>query len=93
MTIVDELTPVYYELLRIGIQRDPDAGVIAIADLNIRNAACRVIATDNPCAPVPRRAGQRGQYAHGVDPGGQPARAGTGGAGHLWHGLPVYPGD
>lgn len=35
MAILDELTPAYYEVLRLGMQRDGD--VVAIYDIAIRN--------------------------------------------------------
>ena len=47
MAIVADLTPVYYSLTRIGLQRD-GADVVAIADLRILNASGRQLATHNP---------------------------------------------
>lgn len=47
MSIIEELTPVYYKLLRIGLQQK-NGNVIAIADMHILNADGRVLATHNP---------------------------------------------
>jgi hypothetical protein len=47
MTIVDDLTPVHYQLNRIRFHRQ-GADVIAIADLQILNAAGDRIAADHP---------------------------------------------
>lgn len=47
MSIIDDLTPVYYRLMRIGLQRD-GLDVVAIADLTILNAEGTVLTTHNP---------------------------------------------
>lgn len=47
MSIITDLTPAYYRLLRIGVQQD-GANVIAIADMQILNAEGRVLATHSP---------------------------------------------
>lgn len=47
MGIIADLTPVYYRLVRIGIQRT-DGDVEAIADMQILNADGEVLATRNP---------------------------------------------
>lgn len=51
MSIIDDLTPVYYRLQRIGLQRN-ESDVVAIADLTILNAAGTVLATHNPSATL-----------------------------------------
>jgi len=51
MTIVDKLTPVYYRLCRIGIQRD-GSNIVAIADLDILNANEEQVGTDNPATAL-----------------------------------------
>jgi len=43
MGIVQDLTPTQYSLIRIGLQQD-GSDVIAIGDMQIRNAAGQVIA-------------------------------------------------
>lgn len=47
MSIIDDLTPVYYELTRIGVQRE-NGDVVAIADMRIRNADGKILITHNP---------------------------------------------
>lgn len=47
MGLIADLTPVYYRMVRIGIQRD-DNDVVAIADLQILNEDRRVLCTYNP---------------------------------------------
>lgn len=47
MSIVEDLTPVYYKLVRIGLQRF-GGDVVAIADLRILNAIGMPLATHNP---------------------------------------------
>lgn len=47
MDLISDLTPVYYRLLRIGIQRD-GTDVVAIADLQILNADEQILVTHNP---------------------------------------------
>ena len=47
MALVADLTPVYYRLTRIGVQRSGST-VIAIADMQILNANGRQLATHNP---------------------------------------------
>lgn len=47
MTIVDDLTPTHYKLMRVGLQKD-NGEIVAIADLAIYNAAGEQIAIDNP---------------------------------------------
>ena len=47
MSIVTDLTPTQYELIRIGLQRE-GTEVIAIADMWIYNAAGQRLTTHNP---------------------------------------------
>lgn len=47
MTVIDDLTPVYFSLMRIGIQRI-DGEVIAMADVNILNAMGEQVTVRNP---------------------------------------------
>jgi len=47
VSIVTDLTPIYYRLQRIGIQRS-NGNVVAIADMQIFNADGRILATHNP---------------------------------------------
>jgi hypothetical protein len=47
MSIVTDLTPTQYSLIRIGLQQD-DTGVVAIADIRIYNADGQQLATHNP---------------------------------------------
>jgi hypothetical protein len=47
MSIVDDLIPTHYKLLRIGLQKS-NGGIIAIGDLAIYNAAGKQITVDNP---------------------------------------------
>lgn len=35
MSFIDDLTPMFYKLVRVGIQRDDDGNVVAIADVLI----------------------------------------------------------
>lgn len=51
MSIITDLTPAYYRLTRIGIQRT-DGDVIAIADMQILNADGRQLATHNPATAL-----------------------------------------
>ena len=47
MSIVTDLTPTQYSLIRIGLQQE-GTKVVAIADMWIYNAAGRRLATHNP---------------------------------------------
>lgn len=47
MSIVTDLTPTQYELIRIGLQRE-GTDVVAIADIWIYNAAGQRLTTHNP---------------------------------------------
>lgn len=47
MSLIEDLTPVHYQLTRIGLQRE-GSDVVAIADLTILNANGTVLATHNP---------------------------------------------
>ena len=47
MSIITDLTPTQYELIRIGIQRE-GTEVVAIADMWIYNADGRRLTTHNP---------------------------------------------
>lgn len=47
MGVVQDLTPVYYKLIRIGVKRE-GSEVVAIADLRILNEAGDVLCTHNP---------------------------------------------
>ena len=47
MGLIADLTPVYYALIRVGVQRT-DGDVIAIADLRILNADGEVLCHHNP---------------------------------------------
>ena len=47
MGLIADLTPVYYALIRVGIQRT-DSVVIAVADLRILNADGGVLCHHNP---------------------------------------------
>lgn len=47
MGLIADLTPVYYRMVRIGIQRD-DNDVVAVADLQILNEERRVLCMYNP---------------------------------------------
>lgn len=51
MTIVDDLTPVYYSLRRIGLKR-VGSDVVAVANVAILNAAGIEIAGDTPEATL-----------------------------------------
>lgn len=48
MSIIDELTPVFYKVLRVGLQPDGEGGIEAIGDFAVYNAAGERIGTDNP---------------------------------------------
>ncbi len=47
MSFIDDLIPKFYELTRIGIQRE-NGDVVAIADMRILNADGRQLITHNP---------------------------------------------
>jgi len=47
MGLIEDLTPVYYKLLRIGLQKG-GGSVVAIGDMHILNADGRVLAVHNP---------------------------------------------
>ena len=47
MGLIQDLTPVYYKLTRIGIQRT-NGDVIAMADMQILNADGKQLITHNP---------------------------------------------
>lgn len=47
MSIVDDLTPAHYQLVRIGLQRT-NGDVVAVADMRILNASGEQLATHNP---------------------------------------------
>lgn len=51
MGLIADLTPVYYTLSRVGIQR-ADGDVVAIADLRILNADGGVLCHHNPCTTL-----------------------------------------
>jgi hypothetical protein len=51
MSIVDKLTPVYYKILRLGIQRE-GGEIVATYDLAILNAAGQRIGTDTPSSAL-----------------------------------------
>ncbi len=57
MSIIDELTPVYYKVLRIGLQPDGEGGIEAVGDFAIYNEAGARIGTDNPTVTL--TAGER----------------------------------
>jgi hypothetical protein len=47
MGLIEDLTPVYYKLLRIGVQKEGST-VTAVGDMNIMNADGTVLVTHNP---------------------------------------------
>ena len=47
MGLIENLTPVYFILTRVGIQRS-NGDVVAIADMQILNADGKQLATHNP---------------------------------------------
>jgi len=47
MGLINDLTPKYYRMTRIGIQRQ-GTDVVAIADLQILNADGRILGTHSP---------------------------------------------
>lgn len=47
MGLIADLIPVYYTLIRVGIQR-ANGNVVAIADLRILNADSRILCHHNP---------------------------------------------
>jgi hypothetical protein len=47
MGIIEQLTPAYYRLLRIGLEKD-DSSVTAIGDMEILNADGHILANHNP---------------------------------------------
>jgi len=47
MSIITDLTPVHYRLLRIGVQQE-GTDVVAIADMQILNGEGSVLTTHNP---------------------------------------------
>ena len=47
MGLIQDLTPVYYRLTRIGIQRQ-NGDVVAVADMQILNADGKQLVTHNP---------------------------------------------
>ena len=49
MSIVEQLTPVYFRLVRLGIERR-GGEVVAVADLRILNADGRAVGGDTPAA-------------------------------------------
>jgi len=51
MNIVSQLTPVYYDLRRIGIEQQEDV-VVSILDLVIRSEEGRELGTDHPVAEL-----------------------------------------
>jgi len=48
MTIVDDLTPTQYRLVRFAVQRDSDGGLVLSSDIHVYNAAGRQVGDDHP---------------------------------------------
>ena len=48
MSIIDQLTPVYYRPTRIALVPDGEGGIVAMADFAIYNADGEALATDHP---------------------------------------------
>ena len=48
MTIVDELTPTQYKLMRFAVQRDSEGALVLSSDITVYNVAGQQVGDDHP---------------------------------------------